>query len=387
MKEDILEKVNMSAMVLLNANTAKQLEVAVVETLRNIIAADYGQFYLFTKDRYKKMYSSHPAIKKTTVLKPNSFRQYLQSDNVIVLKKENLKAGQIEGIPNEIKTIVLIPFFHKNISLGFLILFRKAKSPLTKEENESLRLLNKTAILAITKYRLQEESKNALEMRDHFISLASHELRTPMTSLHGYIQLLHARMSNLDTAEARWVNELFIESNRLTSLVKELLDVNRIKQGQFDFVFNEIYMRDVIKKALENTMDMSRGHQIIFNNKIIQTPIRIVGDFDKLVQMVSGLLSNSLKFSEANTKIHISLRASQGLLSLTIKDEGRGISKKDLAAIFEGFYKTAHSSTIQGMGVGLMLAKHIIDNHRGKIRISSKEHKGTKVEVMLPTIK
>ena len=314
MKEDILEKVNMSTLMLLNANSAKQLEVAVVETLRNIISADYGQLYLFAKDRYKKIYNSHASVKKTSILKPYIFKQHIQSNTIVLIKKEQLTDEQIDGIPNEIKSLIFIPFFHKNIPLGFLILYRKARSPLSKEEHASLRLLTKTAVLAFTKYRLQEESKNALEIRDHFISLASHELRTPMTSLHGYIQLLHAKMSKLDTSEARWVNELFIESNRLTALVKELLDINRIKQGQFDFVFNEIYMRDVIRKALENTIDMSRGHEIIFNNRIIHHPVKIVGDFDKLVQMVTGLLNNAVKFSEPNTKVHISLKMSQGML-------------------------------------------------------------------------
>ena len=75
------------------------------------------------------------------------------------------------------------------------------------------------------------------------------------------------------------------------------------------------------------------------------------------------------------------------MLYLTVKDSGRGISKKDLAAIFEGFYKSSYASHLEGMGVGLLLAKHIVDNHRGKIKITSKEHKGTKVDVILPIIK
>jgi len=242
-------------------------------------------------------------------------------------------------------------------------------------------------VLAITKYSLQEESKRALEIRDHFISLASHELRTPLTSLHGYIQLLHARMADNNTVEARWINELFVESNRLTTLVKELLDVNRIKQGQFAFVFSEVSMLEVIEKAIEHTKVMSSEHQIVFINKIKEGNVKVVGDLDKLIEMVTGLLGNAVKFSTYDQKITLILKVSQGMLYLTVKDSGRGISKKDLAAIFDGFYKGSYASHLEGMGVGLLLAKHIVDNHRGKIKITSKEHKGTKVDVILPIIK
>lgn len=387
MKQDILEKINMSALTLLNATTAKQLEAAVVETSRKLIEAEYGQLYIYSKDRLKKIHSSSPAIKKATIVKHPSFKPFLQKGHTLVLHTNELTKWQTENIPENIKSVVVIPFIHKNNTLGFLILYRVASSPLSKEETESLRLLSKTAVLAITKYRLQEESRKALEIRDHFISLASHELRTPLTSLHGYIQLLYAKMAGKQGVEARWVNELYIESNRLTTLVKELLDVNRIKQGQFAFVFSEVTMGDVIDKAINHTKIVNADHQIIFQDKSNSSAIKIVGDFDKLVEMVTGLLSNAIKFSTPDQKIYISLKNSQGMLSLIVKDTGRGISKKDLAAIFDGFYKSTYASHLEGMGVGLLLAKHIIDNHRGKIKITSKEHKGTKVEVLLPPIK
>jgi signal transduction histidine kinase len=194
-------------------------------------------------------------------------------------------------------------------------------------------------------------------------------------------------MTDNNTVESRWINELYIESNRLTTLVKELLDVNRIKQGQFAFVFSEVSMQEVVEKAIEHAHVTSADHQIQFVNKIKDGNTKVVGDLDKLIEMVTGLLGNAVKFSTFDQKITIILRVSQGLLYLTVKDSGRGISKKDLAAIFEGFYKSSFASHLEGMGVGLLLAKHIVDNHRGKIKIKSKEHKGTKVDVILPIIK
>src|SRR6185437_6738138 len=99
------------------------------------------------------------------------------------------------------------------------------------------------------------------------------------------------------------------------------------------------------------------------------------------------LLGNAVKFSKPGEKITISLKLNPNTISLEVKDTGRGISKKDIAAIFNGFYKADNASYIEGMGVGLLLARHIVDNHRGKLKIKSKENIGTAVTINLPTIK
>lgn len=387
MKKDILEKINLSALDLLNANSTKELEQTVVESAIKLVDATSGQLYLYQKDRLKKVYTSTASIKKLSLVKHPLFKPYLQAYKTTYIDGSSLKAWKVENMPRSIASVIVVPLLHNDSTMGHLLLYRESPEKLSADALEGLRLLSKTAVLAISKERMQDESKQALEIRDRFISLASHELRTPLTSLHGYIQLLHARMQGKDSVEARWVNELYIESNRLTTLVKELLDVNRIKQGQFAFVFSEVHMHEVILKAIEHAKIMSADHQVVFQDKVKEGDATVVGDLDKLIEMVSGLLSNAVKFSKPEDKITIILKLSQGMLSLTVKDTGRGISKKDLTAIFEGFYKSAYASHLEGMGVGLLLAKHIIDNHRGKIKITSKEHKGTKVEVLLPTIK
>lgn len=387
MKKDILEKINASALALLNANSTKQLEQIVVESAMKLVDAAYGQLYLYNKDRLKKVYSSSAIIKKNALAKHPSFKPYLQVDKTQTISTKDLQAWKVEHLPKSVKSIVVIPFLHNEAPLGYLILFQNSSETLSADALDGIRLLSKTAVMAIGKARLQDESKQALEIRDRFISLASHELRTPLTSLHGYIQLLYARMQGKDSVEARWVKELYVESNRLTTLVKELLDVNRIKQGQFAFVFSEVSMPEVVQKAIEHARIISADHQILFQNKLNDHEAMVVGDLDKLIEMVTGLLGNAVKFSKPEEKITVTLKSSQGMLSLIVRDTGRGISKKDLTAIFEGFYKSAYASHLEGMGVGLLLAKHIMDNHRGKIKITSKEHKGTKVEVLLPIIK
>lgn len=386
MKKDILDQLNLSALELLNATTLKKLEATISDASGKIADAAYTQLFLYTKERLKKSASSDVAISKSSLIKAPTFKKYLQKNAITHITPTKLKEWQIENLPVEVQSVNIIPLNLKDEMLGFIVLYMVKKEDLEDLEKKALTIFSQSAVMALTKAQLQEESKKALEIRDRFISLASHELRTPLTSLHGYIQLLHSRMSNKDTVEARWVNELHIESIRLTTLVKELLDVNRIKQGQFAFVFSEVPIQEVVNRAIDHHRLTRADHPVVFQNRMEEEAM-VIGDYDKLVEMVSGLLGNAIKFSKPQEKITITLKNNQGALSLTVRDTGKGISKKDLAAVFDGFYKSSHASHLEGMGVGLLLAKHIVENHRGKIKISSKENKGTKVEVILPTIK
>jgi two-component system, sensor histidine kinase len=384
-KKDTLDQINLSALELLSANSTKKLESTIVEAAKKISEASYGQLFIYEKDRLKKV-SSDAAVKKCNIVKISPFKKYLVKNAITHITPTKLHEWDIENLPKTVQSINVIPLNHKTDSIGFVLIYMQQQEDLTELEKKALLIFSQTAVMAITKARLQDESKKALEIRDRFISLASHELRTPLTSLHGYIQLLHAKMANKDSVEARWVKELHIESIRLTTLVKELLDVNRIKQGQFAFVFSEVPIHEVINRAIEHHRITASDHPVVYQNKMDEET-KVIGDFDKLVEMVSGLLGNAIKFSKPQEKITITLKNNQGALSLVVRDTGKGISKKDLVAVFDGFYKSPHASHLEGMGVGLLLAKHIVDNHRGKIKITSKENKGTKVEVLLPTIK
>ncbi|HSW97866.1 MAG TPA: HAMP domain-containing sensor histidine kinase, partial [Candidatus Saccharimonadales bacterium] len=326
-------------------------------------------------------------VKHNTLVNNKSFIKLLNKRSVFTITSQELKKMQLKHFSPKIKLLVIVPLIHAQQPLGFIFLYYTNKNSLETNEIELLSIYKNAAVLALTKAKLQEQSQKALEIRDRFISLASHELRTPLTSIHGYIQLLHTKVKDKDSVESRWVQELYIESIRMTQLVKELLDVNRIKQGQFAFVFSEVPMHEVVTRAIDRYRLTNADHPFILQSKVLNHQSVVVGDFDKLVEMVSGLLGNAVKFSKPGEKIVISLKQTPNAISLEVKDTGKGISKKDIAAIFNGFYKAENASYIEGMGVGLLLAQHIVDNHRGKLKIKSKENKGTSVTVSLPTIK
>jgi signal transduction histidine kinase len=382
-----LEQVNKAVVDLIDSKSDDQLYKQIVESAISLVHADFGKLYLYNKDHLKKAYYSNDYIKSNILLSNKSFTKLLSTQTIFSLNREQLQEMHF-NLRRKKQFVVIIPLIHSHQLLGFIFLYYlKNKKTLTTNELQILSLYKETATLALTKAKLQEESQKALEIRDRFISLASHELRTPLTSIHGYIQLLHSRVKEKETVESRWVHELYIESIRMTQLVKEILDVNRIKQGKFAFVFSEVPMYDVVTQAINRHRLTNANHPFVLQSKLNNKQAVVVGDADKLVEMVSGLLENAVKFSKPSEKIIVSLRHGINSVILEVKDTGKGISKKDINAIFYGFYKAESTSHIEGMGVGLLLAQHIIDNHRGKLKIKSKINKGTTVTVSLPYAK
>jgi len=382
-----VRQINEAIQSFVDATSESILFERIGTTAITLTGATDGELFLYNKNSLKKVFSSN---KKVTLHKKDATKLFsTETSSINTITQKTLRGEQFAKMQDEVQSVIHVPLLYKEKMkpLGFILLyFVNDKRRLTAEEEDMLTLYSHTAALALTKAQLQEQSQRALEIRDRFISIASHELRTPLTAIHGYIQLLHKRTKGQETIEAGWINELFIESTRMTQLVKELLDVNRIKQGQFAFVFSEVPLLEVVTRAIKRHKLTDTTHPFEFQSQLSHQEIKVVGDFDKLIEMVTGLLGNAVKFSKPGEKITVTIKDSSKLVTLIVKDKGRGISKSDLNAIFNGFYKPEQASHIEGMGAGLLLARHIVDNHRGKLQIRSKENKGTTVTVTLPII-
>lgn len=238
------------------------------------------------------------------------------------------------------------------------------------------------ATLAIRKTQAYDETQKALGARDLFISMAAHEFRTPLTTISGYIQLLQSKLSGANTSEARWTEELSWETSRLIILVNEFLQLHNIKSGQFRYHLKECSLKEIAERAIKITRFTHTHHKVILEDNLAGQRDTVIGDHDKLLQVVTNLIDNAAKFSPQGTNIIISLQLHSPYLILTVTDQGRGISKKDLPGIFESFYQG--SAKQGGMGLGLFIAKNIIRKHRGFIKIRTKKGAGASVDVILP---
>jgi signal transduction histidine kinase len=373
----ILETINQSAMKLLAQESFTKLCKIIVEDAKKLVGGDHGSLFLFSNNKLDRIYTTLTELKKTKTKKQSFPALIAKSRRIVILKDREIGKIYPELKPFNVKSVVMLPLVYKAEPVGVLAIDSYQEDFFTQLHIHILKLYVSLASLAVIRIKLNNETKHALEIRDRFISLASHELRTPLTSINGYIQLLYNKMANKDTIESRWMEELYNESMRLTNLVKELLDINRIKQGQFPFSLSEVDMKNVIEKVVKQYRFHNPDREIVFEDKITDKQSRVIGDFDKLREMISALLSNAVKYSNSQSKIVISLEPTSRTLRIKMKDFGKGIPQDELSSIFEK----------EGMGMGLLLAQHVVTYHRGKIAIKSKDQKGTTVDVELPRIK
>lgn len=385
--KNILHTINHSAFKLLAAQSLEELSQTIVEEAKELISADYGSIYLLGKSKLEKIYTSHPALKKAALTKKGYAEQAFRTRATVILTQADIQ--KIDPRVNKlgVKSLIILPLSYKTESIGILIMHSVQKNYFTDKQISILKLYTSMVSLAIIKTKSHEETKKALEIRDQFISVASHELRTPLTSIHGYIQLLHTKLAKKNTVEARWVKSLYNESVRMTHLVKDLLDVNRIKQGQFAYTLSEVNSKEIIEKVIRQYRNYNSEREIVLEDKISDKQYQVIGDAEKLRDMFAALLSNAVKFSKPHERVIVSISHTPRNIIIKIKDFGRGIPKTDLERIFDGFYKAGYQEMQEGMGVGLMLARHVVRYHRGKITITSKENQGTTVTVALPRIK
>jgi signal transduction histidine kinase len=377
-----IDHVYKSSLNLLVPQSPEDTFKTIVKEAVELVQAKYGSIILHQDGKLKRIYSSSPIAFKTVNRRFGNTYKAFKSGEVIISGIQDIKSVHPELLSFGVNSTIFIPLSYRNKTIGVLTI-NSAKSVLEiKEDIYALRLFGSMASLAIRKAEAYMRTSEALELRDIFISIASHELRTPLTAINGYIQLLQSRVSQEKPINKEWIQNLSKESERLTLMVKELLEVNTIKSGKLNYTFKEINLEEIIQRVLANFALKASARKINFSNKIQGKPI-LIGDHDKLIQVFTNLLDNSTKFSPVESDIFITLTENKNDYLIEISDQGIGIPSHELKNIFEKFYK-GESHLHPGMGVGLYVTSNIIKEHHGKIVIKSKVNKGTKVVVQLP---
>lgn len=385
--KNTLDRIYKAGLKFLEPLTPEQTYATIAEEAVKLVNGSAGSIMLRTNHGLERVYSSDPAIATVKARKKGFAYTAFIKRKALVVHVEEMAKVHPEVSYSGVKSVIFIPLSYRNQSIGVLHVRSPKDDYFSQKELDILKLFGSYASLAIRKTQLYNETKKALETRDLFISMAAHELKTPLTSIHGYIQLLHGKLVGKNTVEARWVERLSWESFRLTQLVKELLEIERIKTGQLVYILKECYLEEVIKRTLENFRLSYPERKIIFSDEIEQGKDMVIGDFDKLLQVLGNIVENAIKFSSADSVVKIFLKVKNTDFIILIKDEGIGIAKKDLKNIFESYYRASSDQSKEGMGLGLYLAKEIIERHHGEINIKSKVNKGTTVEIKLPKAK
>lgn len=229
--------------------------------------------------------------------------------------------------------------------------------------------------------RLYEHLKVLNAKKDDFIALASHELKTPLTSMSAYLQIL-ARLET-DAKNKTFVDKLQHQLKKLSSLVDDLLDVSKIEAGKLHFAREEFDLREVVEESIDMIILANPGYSITFENT--GSNCIITGDSHRIEQVIINLLTNAIRYSPDSNNLKVSLIEVDDEVKLGVEDYGIGIAQEKLQNIFSRYYRVDDSvGKVSGLGIGLYICHEVISRHNGKIWAESTLGEGSTFWFTLP---
>jgi two-component system sensor histidine kinase VicK len=233
-------------------------------------------------------------------------------------------------------------------------------------------------LLDITERKQDEQRKN------DFISMVSHELKTPITSLKGYLQLLEKRAQKSDDAFTTGaLNKSLRQVTKMTSMINGFLNMSRLESGKIHIDKSLFDMAGLVKEAEEESLASITSHQVVFA-PVEPTPV--IADRDKIGQVITNLINNAVKYSPQDSIINVACVTVNNMAMLSVQDQGIGIAPDNIEHLFDRFYRVESKDTksIAGFGIGLYICKEIIDRHKGTIAVKSEVGKGSTFYFTLP---
>ncbi len=213
-------------------------------------------------------------------------------------------------------------------------------------------------------------TKAALEVKSRFLSIVSHELRTPLTSIIGSLELIKRDQGGTLPDNIKPVLDIAARnSQRLASLVEDLLDLQKLEAGEMEFFFKPINANDLVQEAVESTEGYARKLGINVATQLCTEPCQISGESKRLVQVMNNLLSNALKFSDEGSTVNVSVQVIGTHVRISVQDQGVGIPEGSREVVFGKFTQVDASDIrkVGGTGLGLNITEQILDRHNAEI--------------------
>ncbi|WP_299731733.1 ATP-binding protein [uncultured Tateyamaria sp.] len=236
--------------------------------------------------------------------------------------------------------------------------------------------------------------EQASQMRRDFVANVSHELRTPLTALMGFIETLRGPARDDKAASARFLDIMQDEAARMNRLVGDLMSLNRVEGDERVRPTGSVVLNDVLESTLRTLRHLADEAGVTFEAEVPDRPVHMTGDADQLKQVFTNLIENAIKYGGAGGRVTVRLTTSPREAALRapgarvqIVDYGPGIDARHLPRLTERFYRADdhRSRALGGTGLGLAIVKHIINRHRGRLRVESTLGQGATFTVILPT--
>ena len=249
-------------------------------------------------------------------------------------------------------------------------------------------LSQKNVLLVVKDYT---DVKKAERLRSDFVANVSHELKTPLVSIKGFLETIYSSAKDDPIAQQKFIKIMQEQANKMEILISDLMSLSRIEMQEHVQPNSKVNVNEILEslQKVPNKMAEKKGLDIkIIKNKM--TPF-VRGNYDKIFEVVQNLYDNAIKYTKDNSVVEIFLKNNEdkltkGSVSIHVKDQGIGIPNNEIHRVTERFYRTANAkkNLIQGTGLGLAIVKHIINQHRGDLEINSRLNEGSEFIVHLP---
>lgn len=290
----------------------------------------------------------------------------------------------------ELKSLIFAPMISRGKVVG-VITMGSSQPGFSYSDDDAAFIdeLASRAGLAVDNARLFSRAQEALRTRDEFLSIASHELKTPLTSILLNLQLALSKIRRTDGDTLpqnviKMIEQSEQQGRRLSKLINDLLNISVISTGRLEIEREPLDLRELTDEVIGRfKLQLKKAKTRL----ILKGKKGVVGLWDKvrLEQVISNLISNAIKYGGAKPiRVEIKKYGKKGIVS--VKDQGIGIKSQDLGRIFERFKRAVSGRDFKGLGVGLYISKQIVEAHGGKIKVKSKEGKGSEFTVELPLI-
>lgn len=309
--------------------------------------------------------------------------------SLVGIKEENF-------IPGELSLKKLLPEKYKNAEPSATQML-KEKGFYKPLETELIRPDGQKIPIMISGVLVNEEHDDYLRLvvnlssqkelerkKDEFISIASHELKTPLTTLKGFTQVLQQRLTKRHEDNMRFTTRIDTQINKLTELINELLDMSKIQAGKLSIKKESVDIVEIIKDCISGMEPYVTDQKINFDKNM--EPLFINADKFRIEQVLVNFLTNAIKHSKSDGSVNVFVEKSSDQIKVTVEDFGQGIPESMLDKIFEKFYqvKSNDSEEIEGLGLGLYISSEIIQSHGGEIGVESTVNVGSRFYFYLP---
>lgn len=309
----------------------------------------------------------------------------LEDDKLVGRRIQDIFAWQHNGQPFEINYTASETNIYPNLqytdSSGNAHFVKLIVARVTKEQSD-------TGAQTIVTIHDETKSRELENMKIDFVSMAAHELRTPLAAIRGYLELIAFKAKQTHTDVDSYIKQALKSASELGGLINNLLDVTRIERGTLTLTMERTDLAQMLSDAIRDIQFSAKEKNISVAYEGAAHGCFVIGDHIALREVINNLLSNAIKYTQPNGSVMVALLSDGKTYKVDVRDTGIGIPKQAIPHLFTKFYRVhgGLDSGSTGTGLGLFISKSIIDRHKGTIHVESREHHGSTFTFMLPTL-